>query len=119
MLAMVCVMHYQSIYKEVEDLCKRRSECFTGCIQNNFPKLECEALPDISLTYNNAFYDSLYFYPMREDSEIYARCAQYISEVSHSFLRAVWIVTDTAAFTNRSGKTTAGAHVLLAMQFAS
>ena len=82
MLAMVCLMHYQNIYKEVEDLCKRRSECFTGCIQNNFPNLECEASPDISLTYNNAFYDSLYFYPMREDSEIYAQCAQYIDEVS-------------------------------------
>lgn len=71
MLAVVCTLHYRPIYKEIEQYCARRSTCFTGCIQNNFPDLECQQIPGIDLTYHGQYYDQLYFYPLREDTISY------------------------------------------------
>jgi len=41
MLAVVCLLHYKPIYKDILHYCERRAACLTGCIQNTFPLLEC------------------------------------------------------------------------------
>ena len=51
MLAAVCLLHYKPIYKEIKEFCDRRDTCFTGCIQSNFPNLECQPQPGLNLTY--------------------------------------------------------------------
>lgn len=81
MMAVVCVLHYKPIYLEIKEFCTRRATCFTGCIQNNFPDLECEANADIDLTYRGQYYDHLYFYTAG-DTDSFNKCADFVKEVS-------------------------------------
>lgn len=81
MMAVVCLLHYKPIYIEIKEYCERRATCFTGCIQNNFPDLECQSVPGIDLNYRGQFYDKLYFYPAA-DTPSYAKCSAFVNEVS-------------------------------------
>jgi hypothetical protein len=81
MMAVVCLLHYKPIYIEIKEYCERRATCFTGCIQNNFPDLECQAEEGIDLTYRGQFYDKLYFYPAA-DTPSYEKCSAFVNEVS-------------------------------------
>lgn len=80
MLAVVCLLHYRQIYKEIDQLCTRRAQCLTGCIQNTFPALECNVKENIDLTYRGQFYDKLYFYPYSE-SESFQNCLGFADDI--------------------------------------
>lgn len=82
MLAVVCLLHYKPIYKDIQNYCQRRAACLTGCIQDNFPQLDCESAPNIDLTYRGQFYDKLFFYPVASTTS-YQQCESYISELPH------------------------------------
>ena len=39
-----------------------RNECYSNCVNDNFPNLTCEK-ENLNLTYNGNVYNSFYFYP--------------------------------------------------------
>ncbi len=76
-VAIFSLINYYKEYKEIDDLCFRRNECYSNCVNDNFPNLTCEK-EKLNLTYNGNVYDSFYFYPKTNTSK-YQECLSYVN----------------------------------------
>jgi hypothetical protein len=55
-----------------------RNECYSNCINDNFPNLTCYK-ENLTLTYYGNKYNTLYFYPRTNNSK-FNECLNYIDE---------------------------------------
>ena len=53
-----------------------RNECYSNCVNDNFPQLTCEK-EKLNLTYNGNVYDTFYFYP-KVNTTKYQECLSYV-----------------------------------------
>jgi len=78
-MAVVSLLNRYPVYKEIDEYCQRREECFANCISDNFPNLACERSDDILIEYQGNTYTNFFFYSKQQDSEQYNMCKDYIN----------------------------------------
>ena len=66
-IACACLMHHSGIYKQIDDYCHRREECYAHCISSNFPHKDCK-LMELDLQFQGNEYNRFFFFPKPDDS---------------------------------------------------
>ena len=79
-MAVICMLRYLPIYKQISEFCQRRNTCSSACTFENFPELPC-SLVTLNLEYNKNEYTDFFVYPKPVgDGEhpMYDECAEFI-----------------------------------------
>ena len=81
LLTMITLMRYDAIYKTIYDYCEQRAECYSSCVRDNFPNMNCITIEDKELEYNGNKYSKFFFYPKPEIDKLghYKMCEDYIN----------------------------------------
>ena len=86
-MAAVVLLRHNSLYTQISEYCERRTECYAGCTNDNFPFSSCVAQTN-EIEYNGVTYKDFFFYlkPSEDHSpgELngYNKCKGYIDDVS-------------------------------------
>ena len=81
-LAIICMLRYLPIYKQIQEYCGRRNMCRSACTQENFPHLTCVDR-QLELEYNGDMYKNFFVYPKptgEKPSPLYEECASFIDD---------------------------------------
>ena len=76
-MAAVSFLRHDPLYKQIGDFCARRTECYAGCMRDNFPELRCD-IKNLVLEYNGVRYEQFFEYPdLQDDSFQFSLCEDY------------------------------------------
>ena len=74
-------MHHLPVYKEIVKTCEQRDECYSTCVSDNFPYMDCERVK-LNLEFDGVTYSDFFVYPApnQDNPNFYNKCKGYIKD---------------------------------------
>jgi hypothetical protein len=62
LMGVIMLLNWDFRYEMIQDLCHRRSQCFSHCTSDNFPSLSCRETT-VNIRYNGTEYSRFFEFP--------------------------------------------------------
>ena len=79
LMSICSMLNYDPIYREIEELCQQRNECFAHCDLDTFPRQDCHP-QNIEIHYRGNEYEHFFLYPNNYDSDFFKTCHDYVTQ---------------------------------------